>query len=400
MRGLLLMRERFGRGARLGCLSALTVGMALVTAACGGTTQVDGVSAAQAKVDSATKAQAEAKVAFDKASAGFCGDSKTYITALDGYGKAFDDKAATVGDVRKAGSDLVKPREAVTTSAQGVTDTKDALTKAEKDLAQAEADLAQARSSASGSAANASTTTTRPTTTTTLVPPASVDRVKKAEADLAATTEGITDQTPLLQATASFNAAAFTLEVAWLRLFADAGCLTGDQRVQADAAVRQYTVELQKNLQTAGFYTGDVDGLYGPSTVAAVEALQKSAGLPVTGLVDQATSAALDAAVAAKGGAAASQVAAQTAAVQSTLKLAGYWTGPVDGKWTPELTDALKKFQTDLGVPATGAVDAATLQALEKAIAKGQRGSESSATTTTTARGATSTTTTTMKAPS
>jgi peptidoglycan hydrolase-like protein with peptidoglycan-binding domain len=82
------------------------------------------------------------------------------------------------------------------------------------------------------------------------------------------------------------------------------------------------------------------------------------------------------------------------------LKLAGYWTGPVDGKWTPELTDALKKFQTDLGVPATGAVDAATLQALEKAIAKGQRGSETSATTTTTARGATSTTTTTTKAPS
>jgi peptidoglycan hydrolase-like protein with peptidoglycan-binding domain len=397
MRGLLLMRERFGRGARLGCLSALTVSMVLVTAACGGTTQVDGVSAAQAKVDSATKAQAEAKVAFDKASAGFCGDSKTYITALDGYGKAFDDKAATVGDVRKAGSDLVKPREAVTTSAQGVVDTKDALTKAEKDLAQAEADLAEARSSASGSAAKASTTT-KPTTTTTLVPPASVDRVKKAEADLAATTEGITDQTPLLQATASFNAAAFTLEVAWLRLFADAGCLTGDQRVQADAAVRQYTVELQKNLQTAGFYTGDVDGLYGPSTVAAVEALQKSAGLPVTGLVDQATSAALDAAVAAKGGAAASQIAAQTAAVQSTLKLAGYWTGPVDGKWTPELTDALKRFQTALGVPATGAVDAATLNALEDAIAKAQRGSESN-TPTTTARGATSTTTTT-KAPS
>jgi peptidoglycan hydrolase-like protein with peptidoglycan-binding domain len=395
MRGLLLMRERFGRGARLGCLSALTVSMVLVTAACGGTTQVD--SAAQAKVDSATKAQAEAKVAFDKASAGFCGDSKTYITALDGYGKAFDDKAATVGDVRKAGSDLVKPREAVTTSAQGVVDTKDALTKAEKDLAQAEADLAEARSSASGSAAKASTTT-KPTTTTTLVPPASVDRVKKAEADLAATTEGITDQTPLLQATASFNAAAFTLEVAWLRLFADAGCLTGDQRVQADAAVRQYTVELQKNLQTAGFYTGDVDGLYGPSTVAAVEALQKSAGLPVTGLVDQATSAALDAAVAAKGGAAASQIAAQTAAVQSTLKLAGYWTGPVDGKWTPELTDALKRFQTALGVPATGAVDAATLNALEDAIAKAQRGSESN-TPTTTARGATSTTTTT-KAPS
>jgi peptidoglycan hydrolase-like protein with peptidoglycan-binding domain len=76
--------------------------------------------------------------------------------------------------------------------------------------------------------------------------------------------------------------------------------------------------------------------------------------------------------LASKGGAVASNALAQTAAVQSTLKLAGYWTGPVDGRWTPELTDALKKFQTDLGVPATGVVDVATLGALEAAIASGK----------------------------
>jgi peptidoglycan hydrolase-like protein with peptidoglycan-binding domain len=58
--------------------------------------------------------------------------------------------------------------------------------------------------------------------------------------------------------------------------------------------------------------------------------------------------------------------------VQQTLKLAGFWDGPVDGKWTPALTEALKKFQKELGVKQTGTVDAATIAALEKAIAKAQ----------------------------
>ena len=55
-------------------------------------------------------------------------------------------------------------------------------------------------------------------------------------------------------------------------------------------------------------------------------------------------------------------------AVQQTLKLAGYWDGPVDGTWTPELTDALMSFQTDLGVEPTGTVDAATVAAAEQAL--------------------------------
>jgi peptidoglycan hydrolase-like protein with peptidoglycan-binding domain len=56
--------------------------------------------------------------------------------------------------------------------------------------------------------------------------------------------------------------------------------------------------------------------------------------------------------------------------VQQTLKLAGYWTGPVDGTWTAALTDALKSFQTDLGVEPTGTVDAATIAAVERALEK------------------------------
>ena len=160
--------------------------------------------------------------------------------------------------------------------------------------------------------------------------------------------------------------------MAWLRLFADAGCLTDEQQVQAEAAVRAYTTTLQTSLRDAGYYDGEVDGIYGPATVAAVETLQEAHGLPSTGTVDRATAAALQDDLDAQGGAVAQQELTATAAVQQTLKLAGFWDGPVDGMWTPALTEALKDFQTALGVEPTGTVDAATLAALEKAIAEAQ----------------------------
>ncbi len=160
--------------------------------------------------------------------------------------------------------------------------------------------------------------------------------------------------------------------MAWLQLFADAGCLTDEQEKQAVAAVRDYTTALQTSLRDAGYYDGEVDGIYGPATVDAVEALQEAHGLPSTGTVDKATADALQDDLAAKGGATAQQEVATTAAVQQTLQLAGFWDGPVDGVWTPALTEALKDFQTELGVKPTGTVDAATLTALEKAIEEAQ----------------------------
>ena len=88
--------------------------------------------------------------------------------------------------------------------------------------------------------------------------------------------------------------------------------------------------------------------MYGPATVDAIEALQQAHGLPTTGSVDKATAAALQGDLVAKGGAAAQAAVASTAAVQQTLKVAGFWDGPVDGQWTTALTDALKAFQTAL----------------------------------------------------
>jgi peptidoglycan hydrolase-like protein with peptidoglycan-binding domain len=357
------MRSLTGR-----CSVAIVVGAALVFSACGSSGRANNVSTAQKRVDAKTTAVADAQTALDQANEAFCQDTRSYITAIDRYGKLFDQSAATVGDLKTAGADLEQPRAAVTSSVQAVQSARTALSTTKQDLADAQASLAAAQAAASG------VTTSQPpatssTTTTTLVPPATIERVKQAETDLTAASQGITDQTPLLRATTAYNSAAFALEVAWLRLLADASCLTSEQQKQAETALTNYTVALQTALQTTGYYTGKVDGIYGPSTVDAVKKLQTAHGLPATGFVDRATSLALSNAVLAKGGAAASRAFAQAASVQAVLKLAGYWTGPVDGHWTPELTQALKNFQTHLGVPATGQVDTTTLAALQNVIA-------------------------------
>jgi murein L,D-transpeptidase YcbB/YkuD len=358
------------------------VGVAtLALAGCSGGGENAKVKLAESRVADKQKALADAQADLTSKTAAFCKNGAAYITALDRYGDVLHQTAPTVGDVKEAGKDLEQPREDVISSADDATKAQQQVTAAEKDLAEANAALAAARAEASGQP----TPTAGPspsTSPTPLAPAATVNRVKQADADFTAAQRGISDQTPLVQASQQFNAAAVALEMSWLKLFADAGCLTDEQQKQAEAAVRNYTSALQKSLADAGYYQGQVDGVYGPTTVDAVKALQKAHGLPVTGAVDKATDAALQTDLQAKSGAAAQEALASTAAVQQTLKLAGYWTGPVDGKWTPALTEALKSFQTALGVPPTGTVDAATIAALEHAIASAKQPGSSPSTAT------------------
>lgn len=350
--------------ARAACVVASLLLVAL--AGCSGDSP-DGLSAAQARVTAKEKAVAEAGTAATAAAAEFCAASTTYVTAIDRYGDVLNATAPTVGDVKDAGSDLEQPAKDAQQAATEVVESREALTAAEQELAAAQAELAAAEASAAGTTPSAAPSSEVPSPTPT---PASVTRVMEAEAELAAAQAGITDQTPLAQASEQFNAAAVALEMAWLQLIGDSGCLTDAQQDKAAKAVSSYTKTLQQALADAGYYEGKVDGVYGPETVAAVQALQKANGLPQTGTLDKATEQALRSELAAKGGAAAQEETASTAAVQQTLKLAGYWDGPVDGQWTEELTAALEALQKDLGVKVTGTVDAATIAALEKAIAE------------------------------
>jgi peptidoglycan hydrolase-like protein with peptidoglycan-binding domain len=361
-----LNRRRPSRPGRKPGAVAVTGILLLALTGCSGDTQDASLKKAQATVTSKEKALTEAQAAAKAASTEFCTASTAYITAIDRYGDVLNATAPTVGDVKDAGSDLAQPGDDAQKAAQAVADTRAGVTTAEQELAEAQAALAAAQASASGTTPSAAPSSKAPSPSPT---PVGVTRVQEAEAEFTAAQAGTTDQTPLAQAAEQFNAAAVALEMAWLQLIGDSGCLTDAQQDTAAKAVSSYTKTLQQALADAGYYDAKVDGIYGPKTVAAVEALQKANGLPQTGTLDKASEKALRAELAAKGGAAAQEETASTAAVQQTLKLAGYWDGPVDGVWTDELTVALEKLQKDLGVKVTGTVDAATIAALEKAIA-------------------------------
>jgi murein L,D-transpeptidase YcbB/YkuD len=298
-----------------------------------------GADADERRLTRQQEAIAEARAELAEQVDAFCRAGASYVTALDRYGDIITATAPTVDDVREAGAGLAQPRDDVVGAAENV--------------AAAREELASALAGASPSASPA-------------VSAATVGRVRQADADFTAAQQGITGQTPLKQASEQFNAAAVALEMSWVSLLAEGGCLGEDQRERA----REYTLAVQKSLAQAGYYEKEIDGVYGPTTVTAVQELQKAHDLPVTGTVDKATDAALRADLRAKGGAAADELIASTAAVQQTLKLAGFWDGPVDGAWTDELTAALKKFQTSLGVEPTGTVDAATVAAVDKALTK------------------------------
>ena len=346
------------------------------------TTAQDVVDAAQARVDAAQSGVDAAQDGLSTATEQFCSDAESYVEVLDRYGKLFTDDAATVGDVQTLGADLVEPRETVSTAADEVGAAKAALAAAEQELIDAQAALVAAVATASSVPTSSIEPAT--TTSTTIVPPATIERVQQAEDDLAQAAEGITAATPLTEASAEYNSAALALQIAWLTVLDDAGCLTDEQQADAVEWVRAYTTNIQTQLQQAGYYEGEIDGLYGPLTVAAVEQLQAENGLRETGYVDQATARALDAKLADLGQQAASAEATQTAALQTVLTLTGYWHGPIDGQWTDELTDALVAFQNALGVAPTGAVDAATLAAFEQAL--GDLRAAATATTTIVAR--------------
>ena len=364
MRGILQRQHVLPARARAGLAVACAFSMLALTA-CGGGGSMS-VKVAEARVSAKEKAVTDAKAELENKSAQFCGASKTYILALDRYGDVLNQTAPTVGDVKVAGTDLEQPHEDALASAEAAVEAQQGVEKAKQELTAAQVALATAKSTGSSSpSAPAGTSSPKP-----LAPAATVNRVKQAESEFTTVSQGVTDGTLLSQASQQFNAAAVALEMSWLRLFADAGCLTDQQQVQAESAVREYTTALQQELRDAGYYHGEVDGVYGPATVDAVEAVQKAHGLPTTGTVDKATAAALQGDLAAKGGAIAQEAVASTAAVQQTLKLAGFWDGPVDGKWTAELSNALKDFQTELGVKPTGVVDAATIAAFEKALAE------------------------------
>ncbi len=148
-------------------------------------------------------------------------------------------------------------------------------------------------------------------------------------------------------------------------------------------------MDLQTAMTSLGYYSGPIDGIYGPTTKAAVTEMQKDLGVTADGIFGPST----DAAMKGKGTDTVKQI-------QTELAKYGYYSGPIDGDYGPATTDAVERLQTDLGITADGQVGEETIDAFNDAVADGTL-TESSGTTTeststeTTATESTSTSTTT-----
>ncbi len=134
--------------------------------------------------------------------------------------------------------------------------------------------------------------------------------------------------------------------------------------------MRDYTAALQQDLADAGYFEGEIDGVYGPET-EAVEALQEgqpAAGDRVDGQGDPRRPCAPSwrPPVALPP----SRRSASTAACRPSRSQG--MDGPEGRGPTRSPPPGRQEFQTDLGLEPTGQVDAATIAAFEQALAEAQ----------------------------
>ena len=104
--------------------------------------------------------------------------------------------------------------------------------------------------------------------------------------------------------------------------------------------------EVQRDLLRKGYYSGPVDGIFGPKTERALREFQKNQQLPVTGQI---------------GGLSRDQIRE----VQRALLRKGYDAGPEDGSFGPWTARALRQFQKAQQLPVTGQLDDRSLAALQ-----------------------------------
>jgi peptidoglycan hydrolase-like protein with peptidoglycan-binding domain len=131
---------------------------------------------------------------------------------------------------------------------------------------------------------------------------------------------------------------------------------------------------VQDHLRQAGVYNGQIDGIWGADSEAALERFQQAHQLQVTGQLNQATAATLglnpNSLLAAPAATTAQTPppdrlqSSSVRALQARLGSLGFYSGPVDGVWGQGTESAVEKFQRSRGLQADGQLGPATVTAL------------------------------------
>jgi peptidoglycan hydrolase-like protein with peptidoglycan-binding domain len=124
---------------------------------------------------------------------------------------------------------------------------------------------------------------------------------------------------------------------------------------------------LQRQLSWLGFEPGPADGHYGSLTTGAVKRFQEAYDLPVDGIVDRATADTLRANVAQRP---TSDRSDRVKALQRQLQWLGLEPGPIDGRYGPQTTEAVRRFQEANDLRVDGIVDPQTQRALQDSVHK------------------------------
>src|SRR5688500_6715531 len=184
---------------------------------------------------------------------------------------------------------------------------------------------------------------------------------------------------------AAVAAPAYTREPETAPLSNEARALTS-QLFASPSQVRL----VQERLREKGYdVAGQVDGVWGDGTTAAVKRFQKASGLPDTGHLDTSLLSALDIGDVLEGetsskfldgllqsdtstksgkglGAPLFVSPAHIAQVQHLLKERGFYDGAIDGMWGEATITASNKYRTSLGLEHDTGIDIALLQALNQ----------------------------------
>ena len=129
--------------------------------------------------------------------------------------------------------------------------------------------------------------------------------------------------------------------------------------------------DLQRRLQTLGYFNQQPTGNFGSITKNAVIRLQRDYNIPATGLVTEATLALLNSGLNSAQDAVFPGTTLQqgdrgpeVAALQQRLQTLGFYDGLITSYFGPETEAAVRRFQQSQGISANGVVASATLFAL------------------------------------